>query len=93
MHRNKAVYGDDADDFNPDRWEALKVGWDYIPFNGGPRICVGQQFALTEAGYTTVRLMQLFEIENRDKGEYEEGYSITNFVGNGVNVGMTRRKA
>jgi hypothetical protein len=30
-------------------------------FNGGPRICVGQQFALTEMGYTIVRILQNFE--------------------------------
>lgn len=29
--------------------------------NGGPRICVGQQFALTEMAYTIVRIMQRFE--------------------------------
>lgn len=29
--------------------------------NGGPRICVGQQLALTEMAYTIVRIMQRFE--------------------------------
>lgn len=32
-----------------------------IAFNGGPRICIGQQFALTEASYVTVRLLQRFD--------------------------------
>jgi len=37
----------------------------YIPFNGGPRICIGQQFALTEMAYTLVRLFQRYEsVEN-----------------------------
>jgi cytochrome P450 len=45
--------------------------WIYIPFNGGPRICIGQQFALTEMGYTLVRLFQQFEtVENRMGGEF-----------------------
>ena len=34
--------------------------WSFVPFNGGPRICLGQQFALTEASYVTVRLLQEF---------------------------------
>jgi cytochrome P450 len=32
-----------------------------VPFNGGPRICIGQQFALTEMGYVLTRLFQRFE--------------------------------
>ncbi|KAF4122603.1 Cytochrome P450 [Geosmithia morbida] len=50
------------DVFSPDRW----LHWhprphDYIPFNAGPRICVGQQFALTEMSYVLCRLLQRFD--------------------------------
>ena len=48
--------------FYPERWESwTPKAWTYIPFNGGPRICIGQQFALTEMGYTLVRILQRFE--------------------------------
>lgn len=49
MHRRKDLYGDDAEDFKPDRWldeggkKGLRVGWEYLPFNGGPRICIGRE--------------------------------------------------
>ncbi|KAL2059151.1 hypothetical protein ABVK25_000443 [Lepraria finkii] len=73
MHRRKDIYGEDAEEFRPERWldgeegKGLRVGWEYLPFNGGPRICIGQQFALTEASYITVRLMQEFcAIESKD---------------------------
>ena len=61
MHRRKDIWGADADEFEPDRWTNRKAGWEYLPFNGGPRICIGQQFALTEAGYVLVRLLQRFD--------------------------------
>ena len=56
-----------ADKFVPERWENWTPrAWTYIPFNGGPRICVGQQFALTEMAYVVVRLLQKYKsIENR----------------------------
>jgi len=56
--------------FAPDRWNSwTPKSWTYVPFNGGPRICIGQQFALTEMGYTLVRLFQRFEtVENRMGG-------------------------
>lgn len=51
-HRLKEFYGEDSSEFRPERWADLnKLGWAYLPFNGGPRICLGQQFALTEASF------------------------------------------
>ncbi len=108
MHRRKDIYGPDADEFKPERWSSegvlseelrnegpkgpLRPGWGYLPFNGGPRICVGQQYALTEAGYTIVRLLQHFGlIENRDPGEWVEGYGLTLCSGEGTKVGLSLR--
>ncbi|KUL86136.1 hypothetical protein ZTR_07732 [Talaromyces verruculosus] len=61
MHREEEFWGKDANEFNPDRWVDRKSGWEYLPFNGGPRICLGQQFALTEADYVITRLLQRFD--------------------------------
>ena len=64
MHRRTDIYGEDALDFRPERWEdgtlLRDVGYGYLPFNGGPRVCLGQEFALSEAGYTVARLVQKF---------------------------------
>ncbi|KAK7205063.1 cytochrome P450 [Myxozyma melibiosi] len=71
MHRRKDLYGDDAMEFRPERWAEGKTWhWEYLPFNGGPRICLGQQYALTEAGYTLARVAQEFDtIETTDPDE------------------------
>lgn len=67
MQRRKDLWGQDADDFRPERWVGLRPGWQFLPFNGGPRICLGQQFALTEASYVMVRMLQRFDqIRNLD---------------------------
>ncbi|KAJ4147572.1 hypothetical protein LMH87_002084 [Akanthomyces muscarius] len=67
MHHRKDLWGDDAHEFAPERWVDRKHGWEYLPFNGGPRICLGQQFALTEAAYVVVRTLQRYgKIENMD---------------------------
>lgn len=45
MHRRKDLWGDDALDFRPERWQERTIpAWQYLPFSGGPRICLGQQF-------------------------------------------------
>jgi cytochrome P450 len=90
MHRRKDLYGPDADEYKPERWESLRPGWEYLPFNGGPRICLGQQYALTEASYVTVRLVQEFsKIESRDPGPWEESVTLTLCSRNGVQVSLT----
>jgi cytochrome P450 len=111
MHRRKDIWGDDVDDFRPERWEGRKVGWEYLPvrptksawsrhfflsswliarvwqFNGGPRICLGQQFALTKAAYVTARLVQRFDkIENLDSEPVKHRVALTLSSGTGVKV-------
>lgn len=104
MHRRKDLWGADAEDFRPERWEARKSGWEYLPFNGGPRICIGQQFALTEAGYVMVRLLQRFEKieplgnvweskERGGEGVIKHALTLTMCPYGGVNVRMKEAAA
>lgn len=93
MHRRKDVYGEDADDFVPERWTErnLRPGWSFLPFNGGPRICIGQQFALNLASYVVCRLVQRFDrVESCDPGPWEEGLGITCSTKNGTWVRLSR---
>lgn len=89
MHRRTDIYGPDAEEYLPERWETLRPSWEYLPFNGGPRICLGQQYALTEASFVTVRLVQEFKrLESRDSGPWVEGLALTCCSGNGTKVGL-----
>ncbi|TEA18334.1 Cytochrome P450 52A5 [Colletotrichum sidae] len=60
LHRREDIWAD-ALEFRPERWEGQRLDWTYVPFSGGARICLGQQFALTEAGFLLVRLLQRFK--------------------------------
>ena len=52
LHCLRHIYGPDADIFRPERWQKMRPAhWSYIPFGGGPRVCIGQQLTLTEVGY------------------------------------------
>lgn len=44
MHRDIEVFGPDPEEFVPERWNGLRPGWGYLPFNGGPRICIGREY-------------------------------------------------
>ncbi|KAI0602244.1 cytochrome P450 [Biscogniauxia sp. FL1348] len=68
LHRRRDLYPPtsetfaDPSTFSPERWYVWQPRpWEYIPFNGGPRICPGQNFALTEMSYCIVRMLQKFD--------------------------------
>ena len=103
MHRRPDLYGDDAEEFRPERWldsdgpdgkKGLRVSWEYLPFNGGPRICIGQQFALMEVSYLIVKLVRAFEgVEPCNKDStWRENVSIIVAVDSDVNVVLKPRK-
>jgi cytochrome P450 len=97
LHRNKKYWGEDALEFRPERWGESKLHhWDYLPFNGGPRICLGQQFALTETAFTMVRILQTFkdiDVSPTDANQEMHNWTrLTSCVVGGVNVSFVEDK-
>lgn len=91
MHRDPTIWGADALEFKPRRWAGLKHGWEYLPFNGGPRICLGQSFSLTSAGYCVVRLLQYFDrVESTDPRPPKIHIGLTAHSANGVHLRLHR---
>lgn len=35
LHHRKDIWGPDAEDFRPERWENRKVGWEFLPVSCG----------------------------------------------------------
>ncbi|KAF8996821.1 cytochrome P450 [Cyathus striatus] len=67
IHRRTDLWGPDALVFDPDRFIDERLSkyltpnpFIFCPFNAGPRICLGQQFAYHEASFFLVRLLQQY---------------------------------
>ncbi|KAL2012040.1 hypothetical protein VTN00DRAFT_4758 [Thermoascus crustaceus] len=47
----------------PERWISgwEPEPWQFIPFSGGPRVCIGNKFAIIDIGYTITRILQEYE--------------------------------
>ncbi|KAK3330654.1 cytochrome P450 [Apodospora peruviana] len=90
MQHRKDLWGPDADEFCPKRWDDYKISsWAYSPFGGGARLCIGQQLALTETMYATFRLARKFSsIQSTDSRPWTENLSIatTSVYGNLVRL-------
>ncbi|KAI5056430.1 hypothetical protein GOP47_0028248 [Adiantum capillus-veneris] len=68
LHVDPKLWGEDALEFNPLRFEggvskACKHPSAFLPFGVGPRICVGQNFALMEAKIALCMILQKFQFQ------------------------------
>ena len=72
-----------ADEFDPDRFLDERLHkyltpnpFIFLPFNAGPRICLGQQFAYNEMSFFLVRLVQSFEAIHLDMDSQEPVHRV-----------------
>jgi cytochrome P450 len=92
-HRDPALY-DVPLEFRPERWagefeKALPKGA-YYPFGMGPRVCIGNGFAMMEAQLVLAALAQRYQIDVLDEPEFRVG-SLTLAFRYPVRARVTRR--
>lgn len=94
MHRD-ARYFDDPERFDPDRWsgdlQKRIPKYAYFPFGGGPRLCIGNAFAMMEAVLMLVTFAQKFEMELVPGHPLVGIPSITLRPKHGIRVRLSRR--
>lgn len=65
LHRHPAFWVD-AEVFRPERFDERQARayprFAYIPFGAGPRLCIGNQFALVEAQLVLSRILQRYRL-------------------------------
>ncbi|KAK4986959.1 hypothetical protein LTR66_007732, partial [Elasticomyces elasticus] len=92
IHHSKAIWGSDADEFRPERWEKAteKQKDAFIPFSYGPRACVGRNVAEMELALIVATTFRRYEFElYQQELATREGFLRKPL---GLAVGMRRRK-
>lgn len=87
-HRNLDVWGEDADEFRPERWlesteeQLRKMNAVFMPFGLGSRTCIGKNISLLEISKLIPYLVRNFDVSavEREGGKKELGTRCAWFV-------------
>ena len=89
-------YWPDPDAFQPERFAP---GWDkdlpkfaYFPFGGGPRVCIGNSFAIMEANLVLATIMQRYTLDLAPGQQVEMEPLITLRSKNGIRMRLNQRE-
>jgi len=93
-HRS-SKYFSEPDQFRPERWEndfAKRLPrFAYFPFGGGPRLCIGQSFALLESVLLLATIAQRFRLTLIPGQQIVPWASLTLRPKNGIKVKLESR--
>jgi cytochrome P450 len=96
MNRSRLIWGEHADEFQPERWLkdgklATKTAYEFPVFNGGPRTCLGKKMAECMGVMVIAKLIWEFDIVSVDGKERISRNSLTLPMEGGMPCYVTRR--
>ncbi|KUO09013.1 cytochrome P450 [Streptomyces sp. DSM 15324] len=96
LHRDPEVWGEDAERFDPDRFDAAAVRGRaphaFKPFGTGARACIGRQFALHEATLVLGLLLRRYDLRPDPAYRLRVTERLT-LMPDGLRMGLERRTA
>jgi cytochrome P450 len=94
LHRHRRLW-DDPERFDPSRFSResseKRPRFSYLPFGGGPRVCIGATLAMTEATLILAVLAQRFRLRLKEPQEIKLQTRITLRPKNGMITILERR--
>ena len=95
LHRHRRLW-DNPERFDPTRFtkeaSEKRPRFSYLPFGGGPRVCIGATLALTEATLILAVLGQRFRLRLKEQQEIKLQTRITLRPKNGMVTILERRR-
>ncbi|KAJ9553940.1 hypothetical protein OSB04_017985 [Centaurea solstitialis] len=96
MGRMEAIWGKDCREFRPERW--LRDGrfmsesaYKFTAFNGGPRLCLGKDFAYYQMKFAAASILYRYKVMVVENHPVKPKLALTMYMQNGLKVKLCKR--
>ncbi|KAJ4720279.1 Cytochrome P450 [Melia azedarach] len=91
LHRDPEIWGEDANEFKPERFsegvsKACKFPQAYVPFGLGPRLCLGRNFAMVQLKIVVSLIVSKFSFSLSPKYQHSPAYRMIVEPRHGVHI-------
>ncbi|TVU30300.1 hypothetical protein EJB05_21914, partial [Eragrostis curvula] len=96
MGRMESIWGEDCQEYKPERW--LKDGrfisesaYKFTAFNGGPRLCLGKDFAYYQMKFAAASILHRYRVHVVEGHPVAPKMALTMYMKYGLKVRLTKR--
>ncbi|XP_066378972.1 cytochrome P450 86B1-like [Miscanthus floridulus] len=96
MGRMESIWGDDCREYKPERW--LRDGrfmsesaYKFTAFNGGPRLCLGKDFAYYQMKFAAASILHRYRVHVVEGHPVAPKLALTMYMKHGLKVTLTKR--
>ncbi|CAO2814045.1 unnamed protein product [Amaranthus hypochondriacus] len=96
MARMEAIWGKDCREYKPERW--LRDGrfmsesaYKFTAFNGGPRLCLGKDFAYYQMKFVAASIIYRYHVKVAKNHPVQAKLALTMYIKHGLKVNLIRR--
>ncbi|KAL9378076.1 hypothetical protein Peur_029411 [Populus x canadensis] len=99
MGRMEAVWGSDCREFKPERWLRIIDGrfmsesaYKFTAFNGGPRLCLGKDFAYYQMRFAVASILYRYHVKVVKDHPVVPKLALTMYMKHGLKVNLVKRE-
>lgn len=97
MGRMEAIWGKDCREYKPERWLIdgkfmNESAYKFTAFNGGPRLCLGKEFAYYQMKFTAASIIYRYRVNVVRNHIVEPKLALTMYMKHGLQVNPIRRQ-